>query len=717
MRQPYGPLDAKNQPVTLLAVMMFLVAAVGVPSQLMLQDTLKSAIIAFGVLGAGLVFFWQSRNRSEPLAWHGMLWLPIVLMLYSLGSMVWSHTYLAGVEAIRWFIIGLLMWLGLNALTRENAPLLLWGIHAGAVVASVWAVLQFWLDWSLFPQGPQPASTFINRNFFAEYAVSVLPLSVYLLANLRSPRWLTWMAASLALNVVAVLMTGTRSALLALLVLVPLMLLALLRYWPQLAFPSWSRRHQTLVGLVLVAGIAGLGSVPSSNPKILQEQTGTTALQRGLLRTASMAESKEYSERSFSVRAAMWKATARMIIANAWTGVGAGAWEVQIPLYQRLSTATETDYFAHNEVLQLLSEYGLVVGGLTMTVLLAYLLQTAGALRNDHACHQKGAALKAFTLTSLLGLSIVAMAGFVLHLAASAALFAVLLAILIGQNAPQPRTVAASETQPTSDAAPMARRAVLAMLGAATALAGYISWQAAQAEHKIVRAMQLASFIAQSRPPDGQVVADAKDALRKTLFEGMALNPHYRRLISPVADYMAVSGDWASAVPVWESVAASRPHVTAIWSNLTDGYSQLGQHHEALRTLKEVKRLKPDAMATHVLEVITLTQAGQTETAAGLLNSYFDQNLYDYELVQTGYLIGINTRNWALAIRSLHIRNTVWPEQAADGWMRLGNIYANPEMQQPSKALAAFKAGLSTLPEAKRAGYVAQVPLRYRRAM
>src|ERR1035437_1059747 len=214
-----------NWPVAILALMMFLAPALGVPSELMLQDTLKSALVAFGVLIAALVFFWQQRRRSAPLLWHGLVWLPLALMAYALGSMAWSHTYLAGVEAIRWFILSLLLWLGLNTLTREKLSTLIWGIHAGAVVASVWAALQFWFDFGLFPQGPVPASTFINRNFFAEYAVCALPFSVYLLANLRASRWLGLVALSLAFNLLALMMTGTRSALLVLLVMLPVLAL------------------------------------------------------------------------------------------------------------------------------------------------------------------------------------------------------------------------------------------------------------------------------------------------------------------------------------------------------------------------------------------------------------------------------------------------------------------------------------------------------------
>jgi hypothetical protein len=148
--------------VIILALMMFLAPAVGVPHEEMLQDTLKSIVVSFAVLGAGLMFFWRQRNRRDALRWHALMWLPLALMFYAIGSMAWSHAYLGGVEAIRWFILGLLLWLGLNTLSRERVALLFWGIHWGAVVASLWTALQFWTDFRYFPQGPirrRPSST------------------------------------------------------------------------------------------------------------------------------------------------------------------------------------------------------------------------------------------------------------------------------------------------------------------------------------------------------------------------------------------------------------------------------------------------------------------------------------------------------------------------------------------------------------------------------
>ena len=705
-------LDRADWPVAVLALMMFAVAGLGVPSELMLQDTLKSALVAFGVLTAALVFFWQQRGRTAPLLWHGLVWLPLALMVYALGSMAWSHTYLAGVEAIRWFLLSLLLWLGLNTITRQNLPLLFWGIHGGAVVASVWAALQFWFDLSLFPQAASPASTFVNRNFFAEYAVVALPFSVYLLANLRASRWLAPVALSLALNVVALMMTGTRSALMALLVLAPVLGLILIRYRQQFAFTRLSRVQQAVVGLVLVAGVLGLGSMPSSNVKILQEKTGTTALERSLLRAASLTEGKEYTERSFSIRATMWKATARMMIANSITGVGAGAWEVQIPLYQRIGEGLETDYYAHNEFLQLLSEYGVVVGGLFIAVLLAYLLIAAGKTWHLQGADLVEAPLRAITLASLLALLIVSNAGFAWRLAGTGAQLALGLTILAASDARL--GVWEAFFARSLRWRPSLSPAMLALLVCCTVLAAYITRQAVQAERKIVSAIWLGNGIVKSRLSGDQESVERKAELLQNLREGIAINPHYRKLTTVVADQLVWTHDWANAVWVWESVTVSRPHITNIWANIVLDYMQLGENSQAQTALIQLQRLQPETPRTRRLEALLLSRTGHEAQAAQLLTDYFNRGEYDHDLVQAGYAIGLETHNWALAILALEERNRTWPEQAADSNLRLGKIYADPEVNEDAKALMAFRAGLEAVPLEQKDNYRNEVPDRYR---
>ena len=272
--------------VAIFALMIFLAPALGVPNEEMLQDTLKSIVVSFGAVFAGLLFFWHQRKRREALRWHGLMWVPIALMVYALGSMVWSHTYLAGVEAIRWFVFSLILWLGINTLSHARVPWLVEGIHWGVVIASLWTALQFWIDFAYFPQGPNPASTFVNRNFFAEYVVCTLPFSAYLLAQAKRPARISLMAFTLGLNIVALMMTGTRGALMALWLLLAIVLpVTAVLYRKQFSFLSWDAGKRLLVLGILVATVVGLSAVPTNNAQLLKDAqamgVGSTAFEIG----------------------------------------------------------------------------------------------------------------------------------------------------------------------------------------------------------------------------------------------------------------------------------------------------------------------------------------------------------------------------------------------------------------------------------------------------
>ena len=488
--------------VGILAAMMLLAPALGVPSEEMLQDTLKSIVVSFLALGAGLLLFWQQRKRSEAFRWHMLMWLPLALMVYALGSMAWSHTYLGAVEAIRWFVFSLLVWLGLNTLARERLPTLAWGIHAGAVVASLWAVLQFWFDFQLFPQGPHPASTFVNRNFFAEFAVCTLPFGLMLWARARKDQAVAGIGASVALVVLAILMTGTRAALIAMWVQLLLVLPWIAwRYRAQFAFPQWSRHTRLLAAAVTVGLIVGLGSIPTGDAKIVEEGRGLTALERGARRTASVSP----DDHSLGVRKVMWKQTLRVIEQRPISGVGAGAWESEIPLYQDSGSQLETDYYVHNEYLQLLAEYGLVGWAFLLALagwLLVVLRQTLQAgttvAKSDEAVLE--APWRAILLCSLLSLFIVSNVGFPWRMAATGALFALCLGALAASQA-------RLQQVRWWDAVRMPWRPQFSQAGTllmlvCLALAAFISQQATVAEYKIVRATKMALSITASGEPN-----------------------------------------------------------------------------------------------------------------------------------------------------------------------------------------------------------------------
>lgn len=694
--------------VVVLALMMFFAPTVGVPNELMLQDTLKSIVVSFAAVIAGLMFFWQQRNRTAGLRWHGLMWLPLALMFYALGSMVWSHTYLGGVEAIRWFIFSLILWLGINTLSRDRIDYLIEGIHWGAVFASLWAALQFWIDFAYFPQGPNPASTFVNRNFFAEYVVSTIPFSVYLLVQAKGSARITLMAFTVGFNIVALMMTGTRGALTALWMFLGLILpVILILYRKQLSFSSWDSGKRILAAGVLLATVVGLGMINSGNPKLLADSQylGSNAFDRAFKRTASIGLGA--GDYSLSVRLIMWTATAKMIEARPLSGVGAGAWEAMQPLYQTEGSQLETDYYVHNEILQLLAEYGLT-GWIFLLLLFGYLLVAAWkTFRNRTPEGLAEAPLRAIVLASMLAFLTVSNIGFPWRLASTGCMFALCLALLAASDARLSIRGPAAATRLSWK--PVYSQVLAVFMMVCLALTAYISQQAAETERKIVSAVKIALSVSQSGDVNNPKWDKSKREMLQLAKEGIAINTHYRKITPMVADELAKWGDWKNAVWVWESVVLSRPYVTAMLSNIARGYSQIGNSEKALEYLARAEKLQPKAVSVRSLKVILLSRTGKEKEAAILAKQYIEDGTIDYDLLSAAYVLGMRKSDFDMAINALELRNKDWPGSRQDGYLKMASIYVNNK-KDDAKAVAAYKGALEATPEKDRAALRGQIP-------
>ena len=696
--------------VVIFALMLFLAPAVGVPNEMMLQDTLKSIVVSFAAVGAGLLFFWQQRNRRDGLRWHALMWLPLALMVYALGSMVWSHTYLGGVEAVRWFVFALILWLGINTFSRQRTPYLFEGIHWGAVVCSLWTVLQFYFDFTYFPQGPNPASTFVNRNFFAEYVVSTLPFTAYLLAQAKTSSRITLMAFTLGFNVVALMMTGTRGALTAMWVLVLLVLpvIAIL-YRKQLNFSQWDSGKRILACGVLIATIVIMGMTQSGNPKVISDRQfegPTTPFTMAFNRTAQI----NVNDGSLGIRFVMWKATMVMIKANPVTGVGAGAWEAMQPLYQVEGSQLETDYYVHNEILQLLAEYGLT-GLLFLIALFGYLLRAAWkTLVNRTPEGLAEAPIRAIVLTSLLAFLIVSNIGFPWRLAATGSLFAVCLALLAASDA------RLSIRGPLAAARlvwkPAYSQMLAVMMMVCLALTAYISQQAAATEHKIVSAVKIALTISNSGDVNNPKWDKSKREMLQLAKEGIAINTHYRKITPMMADELAKWGDWKNAVWIWESVILSRPYVVAMMSNVARGYSQLGNNEKALEFLARCEKIQPKAVSVRSLKVILMSRSGKEKEAAILAQQYMNEGTVDFDLLSAAYVLGVRKSDFDMAIQGMELRNKDWPASRQDGYLKMAAVYVNHK-KDDVKAVASFRGALEATPEKDREALRKQIPAQF----
>lgn len=403
----------------------------------------------------------------------------------------------------------------------------------------------------------------------------------------------------------------------------------------------------------------------------------------------------------------MWKATGRMIQDRPLSGVGAGAWEVSGPLYQTAGSQLETDYYAHNEILQLLAEYGLVGWGVLLC-LLAYLTAAAWkTLKNRTDEGQAEAPVRAIALSSLLALLIVSNAGFPWRLASTGAIFAMCLAVMAASDARMGlRSRLAASALPWKPARSRALALATVLL---IALAAYISQQAAECERKIARAVQLALTISQSGDVNNPRWDRTKREMLTLVREGIAINPHYRKITPMVGDELARWGDWQNAVWIWESVVSSRPYVVAMMSNIARGYAQLGNTDKAFEFLERCKHIQPKAPAVRSLEIILLGRIGNETEAIKLAKQSLNENIYDRDLLNAAWALGLRKGDYDLAIQVMELRNRNWPAEQVDGLLKLGNLYAM-QKKDDAKALASYQAALAAAPDSAKEAVRQRIP-------
>lgn len=690
----------------LLGLMLFLTPAIGVPGQEMLQDTLKSMIVGSFVLVAAFTSLWQ-RNDHE-LRWHGVIVLPAMLAAYAIFSMAWSHAYLAGIEAMRWILFCLLVWLVIQAVAFDKKQSMFWGMHWGLTVASIWTALQFWADFSFFAQGPQPASTFVNRNFFAEYALCALPFSFYIASLARTKTEASVAAALAAFNTVCVLMTGTRSAYIALFVI---LVLAVALSAPAIIQSKWDappRARGKAFCLTFIIAFSVFGLIPSNNSSIDTETGNSGAIVRAAKRIAALQEEQQHQVNSWSMRSELRAASWAMVMAQPLTGVGAGAWEVHVPRYQGPHTQNEIDYYAHNEPLQIIAEYGLI-GGVFLVGLIGFLglsiLPSTQLLLSATGRHWS---LRLAAICSLCAALIVSLAGFPWRLAGSGMLFAVAIGVLASTSVSW-RALSLSPTK--LHRSTLRTFLFLSFLLTFTSIFLWVSARGVVAEKNLARSLQATLQLAKSTDKSSSTwIQSLKDAA-ELADRGIQANPHYRKISAEVGDAFARAGDWQQASKVWESVVASRPYVVSILCNLGRSYFEAGRTEEAKEILARAKQLKPEAPAVAGLDLYMLIQENAFDAAHHKAAMYLEKFPRDLWLIQLTLLAANKAADWELMVHSLGKFAEVLPGQIVSIKLQIAEIYADPSRgNSPELALAAYQSALRATNPRLRADLMRHIP-------
>jgi len=341
-----------------------------------------------------------------------------------------------------------------------------------------------------------------------------------------------------------------------------------------------------------------------------------------------------------------------------------------------------------------------------LALLLGQLLLAAGQTWQLKGQNRQEAPLRAMTLASLLALLVVGNAGFPLHMASTCALLAVGLALLAASDIRLGRWGHGQVNKLAWSTA--WNRILLGLLLAATVTAAYITQRAVRAERLIIHAIHIGNTL---RYKHVAPLADRQAEMAKTIRQGIALNPHYRKLVNIAADDLAMSGDFATALWIFESLVASRPHIPDVWANMVLITLRMKESAKAEAALAQLKRLEPDSPRTRALEVQVLAQTGRGAEAARLLHGYFKQGRHEYDLLQAGYSLGTELGDWPLAINALQLLIAGWPSEAQTAYLRLGKIFANTAMADPAQAMAAFRLGLALSLPGQKSAFIFEVPV------
>ena len=135
----------------------------------------------------------------------------------------------------------------------------------------------------------------------------------------------------------------------------------------------------------------------------------------------------------------------------------------------------------------------------------------------------------------------------------------------------------------------------------------------------------------------------------------------------------------------------------------------MGDEAKAMAYLARAKAIQPRAPAVRSLEVVLLSRAGKEDEALALAKQAVLDDAVDFDMANALFILAWRHKDYPLALSTMQLRMERFPETRVAGYLQLGKMYAN-DLQQPDKALAAFRQALLLVRPADRAILLKQVP-------
>jgi O-antigen ligase len=718
---PRTPASLRENPSAWLLIFGFVATALmAFPGQSVMPFTIKSIVAALSAITALLLLGLRIR-RGHTVQWSRYLIVPLGLLLMAMVSTFWAPPHATLVEAVRWFVIGSIIFAGINALHSDFFRPIAYLAHGTALALSLVALAQFWLGFDWFPAQAGPGSTFGNRNHFSEFIAVCMPFSFWMLLQTRTVRSALLHGSCFGFIVLALMSTGSRAPLIAAIV-------GLLAIFPLAAIatraitPFTSAKNIAFYLSAALAVIVALGFIPSLNENILRENRGSNPIERAATRLGSLAADKTYEDgSSFGLRSASWKATLGMMASHPVRGVGAGAWNHDIPLYLPEAIGAEGTWHAHNEPLQLVAEYGLM-GWLALAASLHLLIGAAWQawrrlLRPQDAPDQAKALRELLLVLSLLMFGIVSLSGLPLHAAATCYALGLVLAMLLVERRGHWAPVRFSPPRLVKLVAPAA--AALALL-----LACLVSVQAFRSDFYLQRGAGTLLALSQNSKLPKHVVDSHKSAALDDLRRSLDIYAEHDTYLETATIALGQLEDYPSVLWLNRVMLRYRPHAVTLRCDNASALAESQQLAEAQAEIAWLQEHKPQLKCLPFSSFVVASGAGDHAETVRLGNQLIAGPIQamgkDTQkfIIDRTYLAATHQADLESAISVLKYQATHWPELRVDSLLKQAQLHAqqNPDRVVPS-ALQLFKDALASTPRSYHAMVFSRIPAIYQKSL
>lgn len=321
-------------------------------------------------------------------------------------------------------------------------------------------------------------------------------------------------------------------------------------------------------------------------------------------------------------RTLMWRSSLRMIQDHPLWGTGGGTWQWFHPQYRdpRMQMLPE---FAHNDILQLGSEYGLVGFALVVWAVIAFYRHAVQFTGHHHSSEQR-----AFAVGSVIGVTAIlahSWFDFNLHVPANALLWMTMLGCTVAMEDGEgryPRVELAPRLKYALASALVLAVAVGAWLLVPTALAArhvfvgtdykeVLDWNRALAHFQ--RAIELDPKNPEPYAKSGDIYrvqaefrrdparqTERLDLARKAIEyyrQSLRQNPRQPQILLRVADAQEEAGEMEAAQQAYDRALALDPNSALVYQRLGFFYRRLGDLKRAEAALQKSQKLWPDSTA------------------------------------------------------------------------------------------------------------------------